>query len=151
MSIREKFRERAARKRQLVPVESSVDFLGDEKLFICPPSSKDKIEWQESQIKRKFLPNGGREIELRLLNLDARLLVLALVDVDGKLVFTEEDAIWLGDCDDADLDPLVKQVRKVWRLDEADQKAQREELEKNSMTPTVASPNGSGCSSTSRS
>jgi hypothetical protein len=142
--IREKFRERAAKKRLLVPVATATDFLDAGSLFICPPSSKDKIEWDESQRQRKFLANGTWDLQLRLLNLDARLLVRALVDADGKLVFTEDDALWLGDMEDDVLDPIVKEVRAVWKLDEAAKKAQREELEKNSTTPTASSPSGSG-------
>jgi len=143
MSIREAFRERAARKRQLVPVEAALDFLGDAELFSAPPSSKDKIDFENSQIRVHYRPDQLHgERQLHLANLDARLLVRALVDKDGTLIFSAADADWLGDIEDAIIDPVVAQVRKVWQLDAAKDKDEGDP-EKNSGIPTSSSPTGS--------
>ncbi|MFK0173418.1 hypothetical protein ACIQU5_32010 [Streptomyces sp. NPDC090306] len=77
---------------------------GDVRVRSLSGAQRDDFEASVQQLRTK--PNGDREVHLNRANQRARLLVLAIVDDDGKLLFKPTDANALGKKNGAALDRL---------------------------------------------
>ena len=107
-------------------------------LFIKTLSAKDRDQWETSMVS----VDVGRQAKVRkvnLANMRARLVVLTLVDVDGKRVLGDDDADALGEKSAAVIARLFDVAQRVNALSADEVKA----LEKNSVT----SPDGDSASS----
>jgi hypothetical protein len=107
-------------------------------LFIRTLSAKDRDQWETSMVS----VDVGRQAKVRkvnLANMRARLVVLTLVDADGKRVLGDEDADALGEKSAAVIARLFDVAQRVNALSADEVKA----LEKNSVT----SPDGDSASS----
>lgn len=106
-------------------------------LFIKTLSAKDRDQWETSMVS----VDVGRQAKVRkvnLANMRARLVVLTLVDVDGKRVLGDDDADALGEKSAAVIARLFDVAQRVNALSADEVKA----LEKNSVT----SPGGDSAS-----
>jgi hypothetical protein len=106
-------------------------------LFIRTLSAKDRDQWETSMVS----VDVGRQAKVRkvnLANMRARLVVLTLVDADGKRVLGDEDADALGEKSAAVIARLFDVAQRVNALSADEVKA----LEKNSVT----SPGGDSAS-----
>lgn len=107
-------------------------------LFIKTLSARDRDQWETSMVS----VDVGRQAKVRkvnLANMRARLVVLTLVDADGKRVLGDEDADALGEKSAAVIARLFDVAQRVNALSADEVKA----LEKNSVT----SPDGDSASS----
>jgi hypothetical protein len=108
----------------------------DETPFIREPDSMSRIDFEMSRLKTVKLPNGKTKREPDFSNLEAMLLVRALVDKDGKPIFALTDAPAVGKMSSAITRPLFDEARMAWHIGEDAEKKLLEDLEGNSTTPT---------------
>lgn len=108
-------------------------------VLVRPLSGRERDQYEaDSYVQR----NGQMEVDPR--NARARLVVMCVVDGDGKPLFTRDDVAALGEKSAAALDRIFTAAARLSGLSEADQK----ELEGNfggeaGTGSSTSSPNGS--------
>lgn len=87
---RDQFRER---RRPLPKVKVAVPELGDDaEVWVTKFNARLRDKFEE-------IATGGNVGKVNLANVRARVVTILAVDEDGKPLFTEADAEWLGECD----------------------------------------------------
>jgi len=107
-----------------------------EGLFIKTLSAKDRDLWETSMVSIDAKRREVRRVNLG--NMRARLVVLTLVDAEGKRIFADSDVDQLGEKSAAVIGRLFDVAQRVNGLSEEEVKA----LEKNS----VSSPDADSAS-----
>jgi hypothetical protein len=88
---RDQFRER---RRPLPKVKVAVPELGDDaEVWVTKFNARMRDKFEE------VATGGNVGGKVNLANVRARVVTILCVDEDGKPLFTEADADWLGECD----------------------------------------------------
>lgn len=82
-----KAKQRVMERRRVV-----VEELGEEPVFISKMNAKARDKFEQ-------MVTNGQVGSVNLDNIRARFLTLVCTDEDGKLLFEESDAEWLGELD----------------------------------------------------
>lgn len=86
-------REQIKAKRGVMPRESLVvPELGEDPIFVSKLSASGRDRFEQ-------MVTGGNTGSVDLLNIRARFLTLVCTDENGKLLFEEADAEWIGELD----------------------------------------------------
>jgi len=102
--------------------------IDDGLVFIKTLSAKDRDNWETSMVSVDMERKKVRKVNMA--NMRARLVVLTLVDVDGKRIFGDDDADQLGEKSAAVIARLFDVAQRVNGLSTEEVKA----LEKNSVS-----------------
>ncbi len=82
-------------------------------LFLAQLSARERGIHKESRFVTTFDAKGRATSRMNLNNIEARLLVLTLVDADGTRVFQDGDADALGELPEPILTPLYEQAARL--------------------------------------
>lgn len=77
-------------------------------VVIAAMSGAARDAWEQSLVIRK-----GAKVEQNLANMRARLVAVCAVDADGKRLFTDDDAIALGEKSAAALERLCRVAQRL--------------------------------------
>ena len=125
MDLREQLLKRVVdrRKRQREDVTDRVrerwgDLLGEQKVYVQRMSGMARDLWETQRVSTVFSPDGKQlRRSINLTNERARLVVKCLADEAGQLLFTEADALALGEEDAGLLDALYDVCLRLNGLD----------------------------------
>lgn len=102
--------------------------IDDGLVFIKTLSAKDRDNWETSMVSVDMERKKVRKVNMA--NMRARLVVLTLVDAEGKRIFGDDDANQLGEKSAAVIARLFDVAQRVNGLSQEEVKA----LEKNSVS-----------------
>ncbi|WP_254509889.1 hypothetical protein [Anatilimnocola floriformis] len=122
MLTKEQIRGAQDRPREWVPTESWTpegETFDKTKhgVWVCTMSGRDRDSWEQDCLNRK-----GNHVNLR-----ATLAVRVVHDADGKRIFTDADAEWLGEKSPGPLSDIFAVASRLNKLSKDDQ----DELVKN--------------------
>lgn len=145
MGIREKLQAVAKRlNREPVDVPEWADDLGGEQLLLQELSGADRDRYEASRMTVSFDAKGNADRKLNLANIRARLVVLSLVDADGKRVLSDADAAWLGQASGLVLDRLFEVASRLSGIGrDAEEDAEKNSEKASGGGSSAGSPGGS--------